>query len=300
MGPGPERERHRLTEVLITARGAAPPQARVAPSTEHDGIGHERRTAPVVQVERERAEAGAVGDEQLRHVVLVDDRNAQLGDLGRERVQDRPTRVVARVTGASPTVGTEEPLVEATVFRPGEVASPLGQLHHGRGRFTGHDLHDSRVAEEIALRQRVGEVLLPRVLRIPGPQGGVDPPGRQHRVGVALGPFRHHDDLGSRPVSGDRRSQPRSARTDHQHVRRVGTDRHATSHGLNVTDRGRAVEGANPDGSGGASTPAVRAERPAQTARVPTRAEGSAHDSRCWSSSNGQHPTQRSERCASW
>ena len=121
---GPQRERHRLAEVLVTARGAAPPDARVAAAAQHDGVGHERGAAAVVQVERERTEAGAVGDQQLRDVVLLDDGDAQLGDLRRQRVQDRPARVVARVARAPPAVGAEEPLVDATVVGAGERRNP--------------------------------------------------------------------------------------------------------------------------------------------------------------------------------
>ena len=43
-------------------------------AAQHDGVGHERGAAAVVQVEGERTEAGAVGDQQPRDVVLVDDR----------------------------------------------------------------------------------------------------------------------------------------------------------------------------------------------------------------------------------
>ena len=74
----PQRERHRLAEVLVAPRRAAPPDPRVAAAAQHDGVGDERGAAAVVQVERERAEARAVGDQQVRDVVLVDDRDAEL------------------------------------------------------------------------------------------------------------------------------------------------------------------------------------------------------------------------------
>ena len=91
-----------------------------------------------------------------------------VGDLGRQRVQDRPARVVARVARAPPAVRAEEPLVDATVVGAGERATPLGQLLDGRGRLARHDLDDAGVAEQVALRERVGEVLLPRVFGIAG------------------------------------------------------------------------------------------------------------------------------------
>ena len=54
--------------------------ARVTATAQHDGVGHERRSAPVVQVEGERTKAGAVGDQQPRNVLLLDDRYTELGN----------------------------------------------------------------------------------------------------------------------------------------------------------------------------------------------------------------------------
>ena len=118
----------------------------------------------------------AVGDQQRRDVVLLDDGDAELGDLGGEGVQDRPTRVVAGVARAPPAVGAEEPLVDAAVLGAGELASPRGELLD-RGRRLAHDdLDDARIAEQVALAERVGEVLLPRVLRIAVPSAALIPP----------------------------------------------------------------------------------------------------------------------------
>ena len=76
---------------------------------------------------------------------------------------------------------------------------------------------------------------------------------------VEAGTLADDHDLGPRLVGGDRGPQPGAAGADHEDVRRVGADGHTTSHGCNLTDRRRAVEGAHPDGSGGASTHAVQA-----------------------------------------
>ena len=308
---GPQREGHRLAEVLVTARGAAPPDAGVAAAAQHDGVGHERRAAPVVQVEGERTEAGAVGDQQPRDVVLLDDRYAELGDLGGQRVQDRPARVVAGVARAPPAVGAEEPLIEATVVGAGERASPLGQLLDGRRRLARHDLDDARIAEQVALRERVGEVLLPRVLRVAGAEGGVDPSRRQHGVGVEPRPLARRPR--PRPRPGGRRSRP-AARPRRSRSRGrspcgcgqahdqpwVQRDRSAPGRRGRSPRRLRWCQHACGAGRVACDLGALRAAHLLRGIRRLASGSPPSDDSRGWSSSNGQHPTPRSERCESW
>ena len=184
-------EEHALAEVLVPARGAAAPQARMPATAEDDSIGHERGASTVVQVERERAEASAVSHEEAGDVLVLDDRNPETLHLGHEGLDDRPSRVVAGVARTAPSVRAEEPLVEGAVVRTSEVAAPRGELFHGGGCFPDDHLHNARITEEIALAEGVDEVLLPAVLRVPSPECGVDAARGEHGVGVRrAGAFR--------------------------------------------------------------------------------------------------------------
>ena len=127
-------------------------------------------------------------------------------------------------------MGAEEPLVQATIGGAGEGGAPVGQLEHGRRCLGGHELDHPRVGQEVALPQRVGEVLLPGVLGVDGAQGGVDPAGRQDRVGVVAATLAHHDDLAAGLMGGDGGAQPGRPRPDHQDVGDIAANR-GTRHG---------------------------------------------------------------------
>ena len=126
--------------------------------------------------------------------------------------------------------GTEEPLVDLTVVGAGELASPRRQLLNSRWRLLHDDLDDSRVTQEVALDQRVREVLLPRVFRVAGAQHRVDPTGRQHGMRVEPRPLPDHHDLGAGTVGGDRRAESGCPGADHEHVGGVGADVHHIIH----------------------------------------------------------------------
>jgi hypothetical protein len=115
-------------------------------------------------------------------------------------------------------VGAEEPLVQPTIRGPGEGGTPLGQLKHRRRRLAGQQLDHPGIGQEVALPQRVREMLLPGVLGVDGPQGGVDPPGRQHRMGVVAATLPDHHDLTAGLVGSQGRAQPRRPRPDHQDI----------------------------------------------------------------------------------
>src|SRR5439155_12822699 len=83
---------------------------------------------------------------------------------------DRASGEVTRIAGPPPSVSAEEALVQLAVFRARELASPGGQLEHGVGRLTRHDLDRPRMSQEIALAHGVSEVLLPRILRVARPE----------------------------------------------------------------------------------------------------------------------------------
>ena len=69
--------------------------------------------------------------------------------------------------------------------------------------LAGHDLHSPRVGEEVTLLEGVGEVLLPGVLGIYGPQGRVDAAGGEHGVGVVPQSLADDHDLDAGLVDGD-------------------------------------------------------------------------------------------------
>jgi hypothetical protein len=57
-------EEHPFSEVLVTTRGAAPPQPRMTAPTQHDRVGKERRSTSRVLVERECPKARSIGNQQ--------------------------------------------------------------------------------------------------------------------------------------------------------------------------------------------------------------------------------------------
>jgi hypothetical protein len=225
---GAERERHALAVVLVAARGAAPPDARVPARAEHHRARQERHPLARVQVERERAETGAVRHEQRRDLVPLQDRNAEGLDARGERTHHRAAGEVAGVAGAPPAVRAEEALVETAVGEPRERAAPVGELLHRGGSLAGEKLHDLRVGEEVALAERVREVLLPRVLGVARAERGVDAAGGEHGVRVPAGALADHVHVGPGLGGGDGGAQAGAAGADDQHVHHLGADAHAT------------------------------------------------------------------------
>jgi hypothetical protein len=116
-------------------------------------------------------------------------------------------------------VRAEEALVEPPVVGAREVATPRRELLDRGRRFARHDFDDARIAQQIPLRERVGEMLLPRVLRIARAERGVDAARCEHRVRVEARPLADHDDRGTLLVCRDRSANPGPARTDHEDVR---------------------------------------------------------------------------------
>jgi hypothetical protein len=215
---GSQRQVHAVAGVLIPPGGRASPDPSVAPRRQDHCIGQEHGALAGLQVEGERPETDAIGDQQLRHVLVVDHGYAQLGHLGHQGAQDRPAGPVARIAGPPPPVGAEEALVEAAIGGARERGAPVRQLQHGRRCLPGHEFDHPGVGQEVALPQGVAEVLLPGVLRVHRTEGSVDPAGRQHRVGVIAATFADHHDLAAGLVGGDRGAQPGRPGPDHQDV----------------------------------------------------------------------------------
>ena len=231
---------------------------------QHHRVGQEHGPLAALQVEGQRPEADPVGDQQLGHVLVVDHGDAQFGDLGGQRAEDRPAGPVAGIAGPPPPVGAEEALVQAAVGQARERRPPVGQLQHRRRGLPGHELDHSGVGQEVAFPQRVGVVLLPGVLGVDGAEGGVDPPGGQDRVGVVAASLADDHDLAAGLVGGDRRAQAGSSRPDDQDVGDVAAKRR-TRHGL----RPRSERSANGRPAEHPTTPACTRRRPHATATAP-------------------------------
>ena len=213
-----ECEAQAVAIVLVAARRAPSPEAGVATRRQDDRIGQVDRPLAGVEVEGEGAEAGAIGHEQPRDVLVLLDADAELASPARHGALDRAAGEVARVAGASPSVCAEEALVELAVRRASELAAPVGELANDGRRLAGHDLDHPRIPEEVALAPGIGEVLLPRVLRVPRPERGVDAAGREHGVRVELRALAEHHRLGARLRRGDRGAPSGGAGADHQDV----------------------------------------------------------------------------------
>src|SRR3954471_5420831 len=193
----------------------------MAPAAQHDRVRDQSGAGPVVEVERERAEATIPGNEQLRDVLVLDHRDAQLLYSAAEGGEHGAPGPVARITRATPAVRAEEPLIDLPVRRARERAAPLDEFLDGLRRLADDGLDDVGVPEQVALAHRVGEVLLPGVLRISRPERGVDATGGAHRVRVQPWTLADDDGLAARFVRGDRGTQPGAARADHEHVDRM-------------------------------------------------------------------------------
>jgi hypothetical protein len=236
-----ERQSHAVAVVLVATRRASAPDAGVTAGREDDRVGEVDRPLAGVEVEGDGAEARAVGDEQARDVLLVLDGDAEFGRLVRDGPQDGAPGVVARVTRAPPAVGAEEALVQPAVFGSGEHTAPGIELADGVGRLAGHDLDHPRIAQEIALAQRVGEVLLPRVLRVARPEGRVDATGSEHGVGVQLRPLAEDARLDAGPRRGDRGAQAGRARADDEDAGGGGSEGRRHDRNLGPTPRRMSI-----------------------------------------------------------
>ena len=116
---GPQGQVHAVAGVLVLPGRGPPPDPGVA-ARGQDRVGQEHRPLTGGESKGQRPEADPVADQQLGHVLVVDHGDAELGDLGGQRAQDRPAGPVAGMAGPPPPVGAEEPLVEAAVRGAGE------------------------------------------------------------------------------------------------------------------------------------------------------------------------------------
>src|SRR5439155_8006375 len=160
----------------------------------------------------------AIGNEQARNVLVLDNRDPQFLCLACQRVENRAPGVVAGVAGPPILMRAEEALVQPAILERREAAAPGRQLTYRGWRLPRHDLHDPWMAEEVSLPKCVGKMLLPGVLRVTRAQHRVDATRRQDRMGIETVPFPDHQHLAPRLRRGDRRAQPGRASADDENI----------------------------------------------------------------------------------
>ncbi len=146
----------------------------------------------------------------------------QCAHLVGEREEHRASREIARITGPTVTVRAEEPLVQSAVRPTCEGAAPFDELEHRGGCFTGHYLDRAGIAEIVALDDCVGKVVLPAILRVNGPKGGIDPARGQDCMGVLAQSLGDDDDFAANGVDGDGGAQAGCAGAHNEHVGHPG------------------------------------------------------------------------------
>src|SRR6267378_6052072 len=167
----------------------------------------------------------ATRGQETGHVLVFDDRDSQLLHLIGQGVEDGPAGVVTRVTGAPIFMGAKETLIQPTVLERREAAAPGGQLAHRIRSLPRHDFDHPRVSEEVTLAQRVGEMLLPGVLRIARAQHRVDAARGQDGMRIEAMSLAHDQNLASGLGGGDRGAQPGRASPDDEDVADPATGR---------------------------------------------------------------------------
>jgi len=128
-----------------------------------------------------------------------------------------PACVAAGEGGASVHVRAGVPLGDAYVALPVEGhAEPLQVVDAQLGTLDG-PLHHARVAESVALLQRVRGVLVPAVCDVHGGQGRVDATGGDRGVRVDRGSLPDGEDVDASLGKLDRGSQTGAAGADDEH-----------------------------------------------------------------------------------
>ena len=180
----------------------------MAAGTQDDGVCQVGRSLPGSEVEGQHPKANAVTDQQAGHVLVFQNRDVQLVNLAGQRLDDGTPGVIARVAGTAVFVGSEKALIELALRRAGETAAPGGKLLHRLRRLTGHQLDDARVRQVIAFPQRVGEMLLPRVLGITRAQSGIDTASGEYGVSVKALPLPNDQGFDACLMGGNGRAAP--------------------------------------------------------------------------------------------
>ena len=93
---------------------------------------------------------------------------------------------------------------------------PLEVLDAPRGAL-GHDLYRGGIGEQVALRERVGGVLLPAVLRVHGASAALMPPAASVVCASRLRALADDEHVDPPLCEFDCRAQPRTAGADDEH-----------------------------------------------------------------------------------
>ena len=214
---GLDGQAERIAGVLIPTGGGPPPDAVVPAGGEDDGVGVDAVGGAVDDVEAEGTEDATIGDEELRDVDPIEDRDVQGLGTTNEGALDLQARVISGESGAAPGVGAEEALRDPTVVLLREVHSISLQVGDAFGCALGDDLDGAGVGEVIGFLDRIGRVLLPRVLGVDGGQCGVDAAGGERGVCVFLRALAHGEDIAPCFGDFDRGAQARSTGADDEH-----------------------------------------------------------------------------------
>jgi hypothetical protein len=125
---------------------------------------------------------------------------------------------------AQPLIGvpSECPLQNISVRGAIENRAPLFKFPHPLRRFLRMKLRHAPVVQHLSAAHGVAKVRLPPIGGVHVPHRRSDSAFRHHRVRFAQQRFAHHADRNALRQRFDRRSQPSTARADHQDILFVG------------------------------------------------------------------------------
>jgi len=209
---------HRVAGVLVAPRRRTTPDPRVPARREDHGVGDEHPAAAVVDAEPVTPKRAPVVNEQARDVDVVAHHHTELRGPAHERALNLPAGVVTREAGSPEPVSAEEALRKPAVLLTRELGPPADQVVDRGRRLAAEELHAARIAQPVALPQRVGGVLLPAVLRVHRAERRVDPSGSEHRVRVVAPPLADTEHLHAALRELDRGAQTGRARADDDHT----------------------------------------------------------------------------------
>jgi hypothetical protein len=211
----------------------------VAARREDDRVGVDDVRRPRLDVEAVGAEDAAAGLEQPGDHQAVVDVDRQRGGAADERHLHLAPRVVPREARAPPGVGAEEALGEPAVASRMEARAPRDELVDRLRRARDELLDDARVPEPVALRERVGRVLLRGVLGVHRAERRVDAARREDRVGVLAGALGDDEHLHAALRDLDRGAEAGAARADDEDAGRLLTFEAGEGHGASPRGRER-------------------------------------------------------------
>jgi hypothetical protein len=199
--------------VLVPAGRGAAPDACVPTRGEDHRVGVDHIPLSVLQVESVGAEDDVVPHQDPRDVHRVQDRDVELRGPVDQCALDLQSGVVTDERGPAVGVRAEEPLRDSPVGLAREGHPVAFEVFDAAGGVLGHDPDGLGVSQQIALLERVGRVLLPRVLRVHRRQRRVDAARGERGVRVHPRSFadREHADTTLGQLDGGPQARPSGA-----------------------------------------------------------------------------------------